>query len=43
MKNFRKSDKDAIIILLIVIIIGLVVFPLLRGSEDEKESPNKTE
>ena len=43
MKHFRKSDKDAIIILLIVIIIGLVVFPLLRGSEDEKESPNKTE
>jgi competence ComEA-like helix-hairpin-helix protein len=43
MKNFRKSDKDAIIILLIVIIIGLVVFPLLRGSENEEETPNKTE
>ena len=43
MKPLHKSDKDAIIILLIVIIIGLVVFPLLRGSEDEKESPNKTE
>ena len=43
MKHFRKSDKDAIIILLIVIIIGLVVFPLLRGSEDEEETPNKTE
>ena len=43
MKHFRKSDKDAIIILLIVIIIGLVVFPLLKGSEDEEKSPNKTE
>ena len=43
MRNFRKSDKDAIIVLLIVIIIGLVVFPLLRGSEDEEETPNKTE
>ena len=43
MKHFRKSDKDAIIVLLIVIIIGLVVFPLLRGSEDEEETPNKTE
>ena len=43
MRNFRKSDKDAIIILLIVIIIGLVVFPLLKGSEDEEKSPNKTE
>ena len=43
MRNFRKSDKDAIIVLLIVIIIGLVVFPLLRGSEEEEETPNKTE
>lgn len=43
MKHFRKSDKDAIIILLIVIIIGLVVFPLVKCSEEDKNAPNKTE
>lgn len=39
----KKSDKDAIIILLIVIIIGLVVFPLVKCSEEDSNAPNKTE
>ena len=43
MRNFRKSDKDAIIILLVVIIICMAALPLLRSSEDKEKSPNKTE
>ena len=43
MKPLHKSDKDAIIILLIVIIIGLVVFPLVKCSEEDRNVPNKTE
>ena len=43
MRNFRKSDKDAIIILLVVIIICMAALPLLRSSDDEGKSPNKTE
>ena len=43
MRNFRKSDKDAIIILLVVIIICMVALPLLRSSEDKEKSPNKME
>lgn len=43
MRNFRKSDKDAIIILLVVIIICMAALPLLRSSEDKGKSPNKTE
>jgi competence ComEA-like helix-hairpin-helix protein len=43
MKPLHKSDKDAIIILLIVIIIGLVVFPLVKCSEEDRNAPNKTE
>ena len=43
MRNFRKSDKDAIIILLVVIIICMASLPLLRSSEDKEKFPNKTE
>ena len=43
MRNFRKSDKDAIIILLVVIIICMAALPLLRSSEDKGKSPNKME
>ena len=43
MRNFRKSDKDAIIILLVVIIICMAALPLLRSSEDKEKSPNKME
>lgn len=43
MRNFRKSDKDAIIILLVVIIICMAALPLLRSSEDKEKFPNKTE
>ena len=43
MKPLRKSDKDAIIILLVVIIICMAALPLLRSSEDKGKSPNKTE
>ena len=43
MKPLRKSDKDAIIILLVVIIICMAALPLLRSSEDKGTAPNKTE
>ena len=43
MRNFRKSDKDAIIILLVVIIICMAALPLLKSSEDKEKFPNKTE
>ena len=43
MRNFRKSDKDAIIILLVVIIICMAALPLLKSSEDKEKSSNKTE
>ena len=43
MSRLRKSDRDAIIILLVVIIICVAVLPLLRSSEDKGKSPSKTE
>lgn len=43
MSRFSKSDKDAIIILLVVIIICLAALPLLRSSEDKVKSPDKSE
>lgn len=38
MKHFRKSDSDTIIILLLVIIACLVLFPLVKGGEDNADS-----
>ena len=43
MSRFSKSDKDAIIILLVVIIICLAALPLLRSSGDKVKSPDKSE
>lgn len=43
MKHFRKSDSDTIIILLLVIIACLVLFPLVKGGEDNADSENMKE
>ena len=34
MKPLRKSDKDIIIVLLLVVIVCLVLFPLVKGKDD---------
>ena len=35
--SFRKSDRDAIILLILIILVTVVLFPLLRDKEDSRQ------